>query len=42
VISKSRIYGERKMALSGLEGLLEIMGLEVTTEGVRNDEHSES
>ena len=34
-VSKSRIIGARGEGLSGLEGLLAVVGLEVTTEGVR-------
>jgi len=33
--SKSQIWGARTNGLSGLKGLLAIMGLEVTTEGIR-------
>ena len=35
MVSKSRIRGARREELSGLEGLLAIVSLEVTTEGIR-------
>jgi len=35
VVSKSRIRGAGGEELSGLEGLLAVVGLEVTTEGIR-------
>ena len=35
MISKSRIWGVRRKALSGLEVLLEIVGFEVTMKGMR-------
>jgi len=35
VVSKSRIWGARRKGLSGVEGLLAVVGLEMTTEGVR-------
>ena len=34
-VSKSRTRGARTEGLSGLEGLLAVVGLEVTTEGIR-------
>ena len=37
MVSKSRIWGARRNALSGLKGLLKIIGLEVTTDRLRND-----
>jgi len=35
MVSESRICGARGEGLSGVEGLLAVVGLEVTTEGVR-------
>ena len=35
LVSKSRIRGERGEGLSGLEGLQAVVGLKVTTEGIR-------
>ena len=35
VVSKSRIWGARGDGLSGVEGLLAVVGLEVTMEGIR-------
>jgi len=35
MVSKSRICGARGEGLGGLEGLLAVVGLKVTTEGVR-------
>ena len=35
MVSKSQIWGTRRKGLSGLEGLLAVVGLEVTTEGIR-------
>ena len=37
MVSKSRIRGARRKALSGLKGLLKIVGLEVTTDRLRYD-----
>jgi len=42
VVSKSRILGTRRKGLGGLEGLLAIMGLEVTTEGFRTGTSTET
>ena len=35
LVSKSRIRGARGEGLSGLEGLRAVVGLQVTTEGIR-------
>jgi len=35
IVSKSRIQGTTGEGLSGLEGLLAVVGLEVMTEGIR-------
>ena len=35
MVSKSRIWCARGDGLSGVEGLLAVVGLEMTTEGVR-------
>jgi len=35
MVSKSRIRGARRKGSSGLEGLLVVVGLDVTTEGIR-------
>ena len=35
MVSKSRIWGARRKALSGLKGLLKAMGLGVMTEGIQ-------
>jgi len=35
MVSKSRIWCARGEGLSGVEGLLAVVGLEMTTEGVR-------
>ena len=41
MVSKSRICGARGEGLSGVEGLLAVVGLEVTTEGVRTGTSTE-
>ena len=35
MVIRSRIRGAKREGLSGLEGLLAVVGLEVTTEGIR-------
>jgi len=35
MVSKSRNWGARRKGLSGLEGVLAVVGLEVTTEDIR-------
>jgi len=35
MVSRNRIWGARGDGLSGLEGLLAVVSLEVTTEGIR-------
>jgi len=42
MVSKIRIWESRKKRLSGSEGLLAIVGLEVTTEGIRTGTSSEN
>jgi len=42
VVNRSRISGARKKALSGLEGLLEIVGLGMMTKSVWTGTHSKS
>jgi len=41
MVSKRRIWGSRGEGLSGAEGLLAVVGLEVTTEGVRTGTSTE-
>jgi len=42
MITKSRIRGARGEGLSGLEGLLAVVNLEVTTEGIRTGTGTET
>ena len=42
MVSQSRIRGARKKALSGLEGLLEVVGLELMAESIMACTHSKS
>jgi len=39
VVSRGQIWGARKEALSGLEGLLEVVGLELMTESITIGTH---
>jgi len=42
MVSQSRIWGAREEALSGLEGLLEVVDLELMAEGIMAGTHSKS
>jgi len=42
MVSQSRIWGPREEALSGLEGQLEVAGLELMAESIMADTHSKS
>jgi len=42
MVSQSRIWGAREEALSGLEGQLEVVGLELMAEGIMAGTHSKS
>ena len=42
MVSQSQIWGARKEALSGFEGLMEVVGLELMAEGIMAGTHSKS
>ena len=42
MVSQSRIGGAREAALSGLEGQLEVVGLELMAKGIMAGTHSKS
>ena len=42
MVSQSRIWGAREEALSGLEGQLEVVGLELMAESIMASTHSKS